>query len=221
HAAPARPNNELHPQQLARLLVTGGPAFLLVLLRVTVHARGHARQGHQLPPPERRPRRRELLRYRPVVLLRVQPAVLADRVTQEQVEQRPGLVATLAIPGRQRRGSHLVVLADRAVQLLEQGGPVRRLHLLQVLRVRQRLLVVGRRLVPLGQRVAARGVHRGQDQAGRPVPRARHADDVPPGVGRVRRVYARRVPVRPLAVPAALPVLHLPQHQLVRRQRDR
>src|SRR5262249_8712111 len=76
-------------QQLARLPVPPG--------REAVRAGDDAGQRDEVAPPERRPRAVEVLRHRAVVLLRVQGAVLADAVLQQQVERRARVVPLLAV----------------------------------------------------------------------------------------------------------------------------
>src|SRR5262245_1949187 len=84
-------------EEPAGLLVPGRPpsllAITLVVGSVPVPARCDARQRGQLSPAERGARLCELLRDCPVVLLGVQPPVLADRVAQEEVEHGPRGVA--------------------------------------------------------------------------------------------------------------------------------
>src|SRR5690349_16353499 len=67
------PERRLDLEEPAGLLVPGRPQSLLAIPRVVggvpVRARGDARQGGQLSPAERGAGRRELLGYRPVVLL--------------------------------------------------------------------------------------------------------------------------------------------------------
>ena len=80
-------------------------------------ARGHAGQRRQVSPAEGRPRGREFLGHRSIVLLGVQRAVLADREIQQQVEHRPGGVAKFAIAMNQSAGAGLIVAADRRIGL--------------------------------------------------------------------------------------------------------
>ena len=73
---------------MARLRVAAG--------RVAVFTRGDARQRRQLPPAERRPHEGELFTDGLEILLSVQSTFLADSVAQQQVEDRPRVVAQFA-----------------------------------------------------------------------------------------------------------------------------
>ena len=75
---------------------------------MAVLAGGDAGQGRELPPAEGRAGGGELLGDGPVVLLGVQGAVLADRVLQQQVEDRTGFQPELAVAGDQGGGAALV-----------------------------------------------------------------------------------------------------------------
>src|SRR5262249_25416809 len=131
------PESHLDLEEAASLFIAGCPCSVLplslVASRVPVLARGDARQGGQLSPAERGTRLGEFLADRAIVLLGVQPAVLADRVAQEQVEHRSRGVAQRAVALDQGAGAELVILADCPVQVPEQGSGLRGLHALQVL----------------------------------------------------------------------------------------
>src|SRR5262249_18766581 len=169
-------------EEPAGLFVSGRPLSLLALTLVVgsvpVLARGDARQGGQLSPAKRGARLRELLRDCPVVLLGVQPPVLADRVAQEEVEHRPRGVAQLAIALDQGAGAKLVVLADRPVQVPEQDRGLRGLHALEVLGQGEGTFLVTPVAAVLRPAVALGDVRRGQDQAGGPVARVAQPRDV-------------------------------------------
>ena len=82
-------------EQIARLGVARGGAAEL--------AGGHAGEGDQLAPAERRAGRREFLAGGPVKLLGVERAVLAHGEAQQQGEQGVGVAARLAVPRGRRR----------------------------------------------------------------------------------------------------------------------
>src|SRR5262245_9755147 len=157
-------------EEPAGLFVPGRPlsllAITLVIGSVPVLARGDARQRGQLLPAECGARLRELFRDCPVVLLGVQPPVLADRVAQEEVEHGPWWVAQLAVALDQGAGAKLVVLADRPVQVAEQDRGLDGLHAPEVLGQGEGALLVAPVAAVLGPAVALGDVRRGQDQAG-------------------------------------------------------
>lgn len=60
---------------------------MLVVAVVAVRAGDDARQADDLPPAKRRSRGAIFLANGVVILFAVQPAILADRISQQQVEQ--------------------------------------------------------------------------------------------------------------------------------------
>src|SRR5438552_527896 len=102
----------LDAEQAAGLIIAGRGLAVL--------AGRHARQGNKLPPAEGGPGGRKFLGGRPVVLLRVQGAVFADCVLEQQVKHRTGRMALLAIVGHHRARMRLGLVADRIVEFLEE-----------------------------------------------------------------------------------------------------
>src|SRR6185436_15324985 len=86
----------------------------------------------------RRARRRVLVLGGGEVLLRVQRAVLAHGVAEEQREESGVLVPEIAVPPRGGARALLVSLADPAVDLAQELGGIR-------LRARLGVVVVGER----------------------------------------------------------------------------
>src|SRR4051812_25904585 len=100
------------PEQLPRL----GDARR----RLPARAGSHPRQRGHVQPAELRPAPAVLLADRVEVLLRVQRAVLADGVLPQLGEDRPRVVAQLAVARRHRRRPPLVLAAQRLVQRRDQ-----------------------------------------------------------------------------------------------------
>ena len=91
-----------------------------------------AGQRRQLPPAEGRAGRGEFLGHRPVVFLGVEGPVLADRVPEQQIEDRAGRTAEGAIAGHQGRCTCLVIAPDGRLGFGEQGFGIERVDLLEV-----------------------------------------------------------------------------------------
>ena len=105
--------------------------FLIARRRKAVFAGGDARQRHQLPPAEGRPRGGEFLADRAVVLFGVQRAVFADRVLHQQIEDWPCGQFQFAVAMHHGARPGLVVALDRFLGLAEQRLDIRGIDLVQ------------------------------------------------------------------------------------------
>src|SRR5262245_41935133 len=84
-------------QQAAGVFVAGGVESVLGRAIVAVRTGGHAGQGGDLAPPERRPCRAVFFTHRVEEFLAVQPAIFADRVFDQRVEDAIHRMPLLAV----------------------------------------------------------------------------------------------------------------------------
>src|SRR5262245_150494 len=98
-------------QQLACFRVTRSGLAVL--------AGRHAGQADELPPAIRRANEIELLADRPIVLLGVESAVFARRITEQQIEDGTRRLTELAVTGHGRAGDRLVLGLDGVLGLAE------------------------------------------------------------------------------------------------------
>src|SRR2546425_299879 len=83
-------------------------------------AGGDAGQADHMPPAESSSRAGVLLAHRTIEFLRVQGAVLADGIFQEQIEHRPVRMAQFAVAMDDGAGAGLVAAADGFFRLPEK-----------------------------------------------------------------------------------------------------
>ena len=74
-----------------------------------------------MPPTEWRAGVGEIAAGGDEVFLRVEGAVFADGVTEQEVERRAGFVAECAVQMRRRAGAILVVFSNGAVEFVQQS----------------------------------------------------------------------------------------------------
>src|SRR5262249_1726878 len=118
------------------------PFATVILACEPVGAGGDARQGNKLAPPESRSHGSELFGHGAVKLFRVQAAVLADRITQQDVEHGPSGMAVFAVSLHESARSQLVIRSDSSVELSQERRRLGGLDVRQLLLCWERLLLM-------------------------------------------------------------------------------
>src|SRR5262245_42050407 len=88
------------------------PSFGVARRGMAVLTGGDAGQSDEVTPAEGRPRGGEFLDHRTVILLRVQRAILADAIAEQQIEDAPLRATQLTVALHQGGRSRLVLLLD-------------------------------------------------------------------------------------------------------------
>src|ERR1043166_8637924 len=155
-------------------------------------ARRNARQRDDVPPAKRFASRREFLRNGPIEFFRMQSAIFADCVPQEQIKYRPGWQAQLSVAMDNSGGPGLKIPANGVFQFTQHRFCGRRLDLIDMLLQWQGLPVLK---ITAAIRAVDGNLIRAENQAGEAISRVGDTRHVSPGVGGISCMYPNGITV--------------------------